>query len=246
MRLLYFDDSKRLTSSDFTGEKLPPYAILSHTWGADEFLFEDLVNDTGESKAGYEKIRFCGEQAARDQLQYFWVDTCCIDKWNLRELSHAINSMYQWYRGAVKCYTLLTDVSTPITSTELHQSTWEASFRKSRWFTRGWTLQELIAPISVEFFSSERQRLGDKDSLELLIHEITSIPVLALQGDSLEDFSLEERKAWMVGRQTLQEEDLAYSLIGIFSVSMEFRYGEGKEKALNRLQDEIEKGTAYT
>jgi hypothetical protein len=73
---------------------IPPYAILSHTWGDNEFLFKDLVNDTGKTKAGYGKILFCGEQAARDHVQYFWVDTCCIDKWNLPELLNAINSMF--------------------------------------------------------------------------------------------------------------------------------------------------------
>jgi hypothetical protein len=242
MRLLYFDSSGRLTSADFSRKTIPPYAILSHTWGDDEFLFEDLVNDTGKSKAGYEKILFCGEQAARDHVQYFWVDTCCIDKWNLRELSNAINSMFPWYKNAAKCYVFLSDVSIPMTDAQLHQNTWEASFRKSRWFTRGWTLQELLAPALIEFFSLERQRLGDKDSLEQQICEITGIPVTALRGDPLDDFSVPERKAWMECRQTTQEEDMAYSLIGIFGVSMEFRYGEGKKRALERLQEAMEKG----
>jgi hypothetical protein len=244
MRLLYFDSSRRLTSADFSRKAIPPYAILSHTWGEDEFLFEDLVYGTGESKAGYEKILFCGEQAAHDSLQYFWVDTCCINKWNLRELSNAINSMFQWYKNAAKCYAFLSDISTPATGAQLHQNAWETSFRKSRWFTRGWTLQELLAPTSIEFFSSQRQRIGDKVSLEQQICEITHIPVTALQGDALDKFSVPERMAWMVGRQTTQEEDMAYSLIGIFGVSMEFRYGEGKERALTRLQEEMEKGKA--
>jgi hypothetical protein len=127
-----------------------------------------------------------------------------------------------------------------------HQSTWEASFRKSRWFTRGWTLQELIAPASIEFFSLERRRLGNKESLEQQIHEITRIPVEALRGGPLEDFSVQDQRAWIVGRQITQEEDLAYSLIRVFSVSIDFRYGEGKERALSRLQEEMEKGTPYT
>jgi hypothetical protein len=232
MRLLYFDSSGRLTSADFSRKTIPPYAILSHTWGDDEFLFEDLANGTGKSKAGYEKILFCREQAARDHLQYFWVDTCCIDKWNLRELSNAINSMFQWYKNAATCYAFLLDVSTSVTDEQL---TWEASFRKSRWFTRGWTLQELLAPASIDFFSLERQRLGDKASLKQQIHEITRIPFTALRGNPLNEFSVSERKAWMVGRQTTEEEDMAYSLIGIFNVSMEFRYGEGKKRALDRL-----------
>jgi hypothetical protein len=244
MRLLYFDSSRKLTSADFSRKSIPPYAILSHTWGDDEFLFEDLVNGTGESKAGYEKIIFCGEQAAHDSLQYFWVDTCCIDKWKIPELSHAINSMFRWYKNAAKCYAFLSDVSAPTTDAQLHQDTWEASFRQSRWFTRGWTLQELLAPALVDFFSSERQRIGDKASLEQQICEITGIPITALRGDSLDEFSIPERMAWMVGRQTKEEEDIAYSLIGLFAVSMEFRYGEGKERALNRLRGEIGKGLA--
>jgi hypothetical protein len=245
MRLLYFDNSGKLSSKNFGQKKIPPYAILSHTWDVDEFLFEDLVNETGKSKAGYKKILFCGEQAACDHLQYFWVDTCCIDKWNLRELSNAINSMFQWYKNAEKCYVFLLDVSTPVTDVQLHQSQWESSFRASRWFTRGWTLQELLAPASIDFFSSEEQRLGNKDSLEKQISEIAGIPVTALQGDALDDISVPKRMAWMTGRQTTEEEYMAYSLIGIFGVSMEFRYGEGKERALKRSQDEIEKGTTY-
>jgi len=246
MRLLHFDSAERLTSTDFSRKTIPSYAILSHTWGDDEFLFEDLVNGTGKSKAGYEKILFCGEQAACDRLQYFWVDTCCIDKWNLRELSNAINSMFRWYKNAARCYVFLSDISTPMADVQLHQSIWEAAFRKSRWFSRGWTLQELIAPTSVEFFSLERQQLGDKESLEGLIYQITGIPAEALRGDPLENFSIKDRRAWMNGRETAQEEDMAYSLIGIFGVSMDFRYGEGKAKALQRLEEEVGNGTAYT
>ncbi len=245
MRLLHFDSPERLITTDFTRKTIPPYAILSHTWGSDEFLFEDLMNGTGKTKAGYEKVLFCGQQAACDHIQYFWIDTCCIDKWNIRELSNAINSMFRWYRNAAKCYVYLSDVSTPVTAPQ-NDSTWDISFQKSRWFTRGWTLQELIAPASVEFFSVERQRIGDKKSLEQQIREITHIPVEVLQGDLLENFSIKDRMAWMVGRQTTQEEDMAYSLIGIFGVSMEFRYGEGKDRALNRLQEEIEKGMPYS
>lgn len=244
MRLLHVDSSRGLISTDFSQKTIPPYAILSHTWGDDEFLFEDLVNGTGTSKAGYEKILFCGEQAARDHIQYFWVDTCCIDKWNLRELSNAINSMFRWYKSAAKCYAFLSDVSMPVADAQQRQDMWVESFRMSKWFTRGWTLQELLAPTSVDFFSLERQLLGNKQSLEQQIHEITHIPVRALQGDPLDEFSAHERMTWMEGRETKEEEDLAYALIGIFDVVMEFNYGEGKERASRRLQDEIEKGIA--
>ena len=181
MRLLLRSDTSEFSlTKDLVGNDLiPPYAILSHTWGADdeEVTFEDMTNGTGKDKPGYEKIRFCGEQARQDGLQYFWVDTCCINKANDAELSQAINSMFRWYRNATRCYVYLSDVSSPAfdTNNECNPRPWESDFRKSRWFTRGWTLQELLAPASVEFFSRERKRLGDKSSLKQQIHEITNI-----------------------------------------------------------------------
>jgi hypothetical protein len=155
MRLLVLSVTGELSlTEDLVGDvTIPPYAILSHTWGADtdEVTFEDLVNGTGKDKPGYKKIRFCGEQARQDDLQYFWVDTCCIKKANLPELSLAINSMFRWYQNAIRCYVYLSDISSPATGTndELTSQLWESDFRKSKWFTRGWTLQELLAPSSV-------------------------------------------------------------------------------------------------
>ena len=146
MRLLFFD-SGELFFKVFAGT-LPPYAILSHVWDKDEFTYDDLVNHAGTNKAGYEKIKFCAKQAAQDQLQYFWIDTCCINKWDVHERSKAINSMFRWYQNATKCYVYLADVSTSTTTDPPQHShdwgTWEVSFRTSKWFTRGWTLQELI------------------------------------------------------------------------------------------------------
>jgi hypothetical protein len=147
--------------------------------------FKDLMDGTGKSKAGYSKIQFCGEQARRDGLQYFWVDTCCIDKSNSTELAEAINSMFRWYEDGTKCYVYLPDVSRPRSdSANKSNEPWESTFRKSRWFNRGWTLQELIAPASIEFFSKEGEVLGNKASLERHICEITGIPVKALRGGS--------------------------------------------------------------
>jgi len=100
MRLLERNSARELSlTKDFVGDNIPEYAILSHTWGADteEVTFQDLINDTGKNKTGYGKIWFCEEQARRDGLQYFWVDTCCIDKSNSTELAEAINSMFRWY-----------------------------------------------------------------------------------------------------------------------------------------------------
>jgi hypothetical protein len=247
MRLLQYSNHGEFgLTKDFVGnDTIPPYAILSHTWGPDteEVTFEDLTNGTGENKPGYEKIRFCGEQARQDGLQYFWIDTCCIDKKNYAEHSHAINSMFRWYRNATRCYVYLSDVTIPLfdSNDEYNPRPWESDFRKSRWFARGWTLQELLAPASVEFFSRERKRFGDKSSLEQQIHEITGIPESALQGDLLSQFSVNERISWIVPRQTKLGEDKAYSLLGIFDVYIPPLYGEGMASAFKRLRKEINK-----
>ena len=244
MRLLELRNHSEFSLTKDLIDNIPPYAILSHTWGADteEVSFKDLISSTGESKSGYKKIQFCGEQARRDELQYFWVDTCCIDKSNSTELAEAINSMFRWYCIAAKCYVYLSDVSRPAFNA-VNQLPWESAFRKSRWFTRGWTLQELIAPASVEFFSRDWEQLGNKTSLERHIHEITGIPVKALKGSLLSDFSIVERMSWARRRQTTREEDEAYSLLGIFNVNIPLIYGEGREKALKRLREEIDKAS---
>jgi hypothetical protein len=244
MRLLKYEGDDRLTITSFDDNAIPRYAILSHTWGADaeEVTFGDLVEGGCKHKPGYKKIRFCGEQAQQDRLQYFWVDTCCINKSDKAELSSAIQSMFRWYQNATKCYVYLSDVSTKrrkagSLSTEF---TWEPAFRSSRWFTRGWTLQELVAPSTVEFFSQEWERLGDKISLTLLISKITGIPHQVLRG-TLAQFDIEERLRWKGDRKTKQKEDIAYSLSGICDVNIAPVYGEGEEEAFRRLHHEIQK-----
>jgi hypothetical protein len=146
--------------------------------------------------------------------------------------------MFSWYKRAKKCYALLSDVSVPTAEDIPRQSTWEASFRNSEWFKRGWTLQELIAPESVAFFSSDGYRLGDKTCLEQLVHEIIGIPIEALRG-CLESFSKDDRKAWAKNRETTEPEDRAYCLLGILGVSMLTSYGGGEERAMSRLNDEL-------
>ena len=244
MRLLERRDNDEFSlTKDLVGN-IPAYAILSHTWGDDdqEVSFKDFTEGSGKSKAGYQKIRFCGEQAARDGYRYIWVDTCCIDKSNNAELSEALNSMYRWYRNAAKCYVYLVDVSTNDQNpTKGPSQSGDEAFQKSRWFTRGWTLQELIAPQSVEFFSFEGKLLGDKRSLEGQIHEITGITVSALQGTPPSEFSVKERFSWAANRETTKEEDKAYSLLGIFDVFLPLIYGEGRENAFRRLQEEVDR-----
>ena len=245
MRLLKYNTTGEVSlTEDFPKNKIPRYAILSHTWGDEEVLFRDIMEARGKGKAGYAKIRFCGDRAREDGLQFFWIDTCCIDKSNNTELQEAINSMFRWYRDAVKCYVYLSDVSTPPSSAN-KESNWEPAFRASRWFTRGWTLQELIAPASVGFFSREGVRLGDKGSLEQHIHSVTKIPLTALRGSPLSTFSVDDRIAWIEKRQTTREEDKAYSLFGLFDVQMPLLYGEGEEKAFRRLREEIARGYAH-
>jgi len=229
-----------LVFCEITNEEDQAYAILSHTWLTDnneEVSFRDVEAGTGKSKAGWRKIQFCADQAAADGLRYFWIDTCCIDKSSSAELSEAINSMFRWYREAAKCYVYLSDVSAGKHS-QSSQLLRPRSFGQSRWFTRGWTLQELLAPRSVEFFSRDCKRLGDKSSLERQIHEITGIPVDAFQGN-LSQFSDNERMLWTKNRNTTKEEDQAYCLMGIFNVFLPVLYGEGKIHALERLREAI-------
>jgi hypothetical protein len=244
MRLLQYNNDGDFSLTEFFESDIPKYAILSHRWGAEEVTFKDLIDGTSKSKAGYNKIQFCGDRARRDGLQYFWVDTCCIDKSNSTELQEAINSMFRWYRYAIKCYVYLPDVLRPPSdSADGFNEPWESTFRKSEWFTRGWTLQELIAPALVDFFSKEGELLGNKVSLERHICEITGIPVNALRGSPLSDFSVTERFSWAASRKTYRQEDSAYSLLGIFDVNMPLIYSEGKDRAFQRLREEIEKAS---
>jgi hypothetical protein len=243
MRLLHYDEHGELGIVSFDDRAIPPYAILLHTWGADaeEMTFADLATGDGMAKRSYEKIHSCGQQAQQDCLQYFWVNTCCIDKTDKAELSHAIQSMFRWYQNARRYYVYMSDVSTGKGDWNhtLSEFNWEPAFRASRWFTRGWTLQELLVPSTVEFFSQEWVKLGDKTSLKLLIHKITSISLGALNGEPLSQFSVNERLRWKEGRETKREEDGAYSLQGIFSVDIAPVYGEGAAGAFRRFLDKI-------
>ncbi|KAL2069241.1 hypothetical protein VTL71DRAFT_15579 [Oculimacula yallundae] len=244
MRLLHRNEAGKLILSQFFGSNIPRYAILSHTWGADgeEVNFNDIGNDQARHKSGWTKLDFCEKQAISDRLKYFWVDTCCIDKSSSAELTEDINSMFRYYQEAIKCYVFLTDVSVedsygaPFWSDNAQRT----AFRNSRWFSRGWTLQELIAPVSVQFFSVERVLLGDKKSLEMEVYSSTGIDAAALQGIHLSNFGATQKMEWASRRNTTREEDGAYCLLGIFDVSMPLIYGEGRDKAFRRLYREIE------
>jgi hypothetical protein len=245
MRLLKRDNAggvsftKDLSESELRSYR---YAILSHTWGKDdeEVTYEDVMSGIGSSKPGIgsAKIRFCLQQTRQDKLDYFWVDSCCIDKKNLVELDRSLRSMFRWYSNAETCYVFLSDVPQADQREELGVD-WEQDFRFSRWFKRGWTLQELIAPTTVGFFSKHGTRLGTKASLEQQINRITHIPITALRGMALTDFTVQERRQWQEGRETREPEDLVYSLLGLLDVSMPVLYGEGRLKAWERLESAI-------
>lgn len=242
MRLLKLNTDGRFSLAWLSKDNIPPYAILSHTWGKedDEVTFKDIIDGTGDNKRGFQKLQFCSKQAKADNLHYFWLDTCCIDKSNNNELTTAINSMFRWYQNAARCYVYLSDVSVHTQDDQSLYIEWESAFHNSRWFTRGWTLQELLAPKIVEFYSRDHVRLGDKQLLEQQIYEITGIAIEALQGRDLGDFSVGERLQWGEKRQTTEEEDKAYCLLGIFGVFMSLIYGEGQVNATKRLLREIE------
>jgi hypothetical protein len=238
MRLLH---SLTLEFEEFGEEKKEPYAILSHRWGlpSDEVSYQEMLNQSGRQKSGFKKIKRCGEVANKNGLQYFWADTCCIDKTSSAELTQAINSMYFWYQQAEVCYAYLDDVSTPNGLTGLVEI--PKSLPNSKWFTRGWTLQELIAPKAVWFFSESWTEIGRKDNLVQELNRITGIHADALQpAAKMKQFSVAERMSWASNRVTTRTEDKAYCLMGIFDVNMPPLYGE-REKSFIRLQEEIMK-----
>jgi hypothetical protein len=242
MRLL---NAKTKRLEEFFEKDIPPYAILSHTWGKDEVLFKDITK--GRYNNDSDKIEGCCREALGSGFDYVWIDTCCIDKRSSAELSEAINSMFDWYGRAAVCYAYLADVHDTM-DLGVPEST--LAFRESKWWTRGWTLQELLAPRLVLFYNASWTRLGKKldsmfrgssptGSLNALITEITGIGIEYLNGYNRScNASIAEKMSWAALRQTTREEDVAYSLLGIFNVNMPLLYGE-KARAFHRLQEAI-------
>jgi hypothetical protein len=271
MRLLKTNTDDGLELQEFTGQGIPPYAVLSHRWEDGEVTYQDIKEEETVKRVlplinpqaylehmqrprvhpkGYSKVEGCCRQAKKVGLEYVWTDTCCIDKSSTAELSEAINSMFNWYCRAEVCFVYLSDVDGG-DNIEANDS----AFRKSVWFTRGWTLQELLAPAKVEFFASDWTSLGSKSGLYSLISSITDIDATALIRTAdqrsadpakaisdvqkvLGEFSIARRMSWASKRKTTRVEDIAYCLLGIFNVNMPLIYGEGS-KAFGRLQDEI-------
>lgn len=221
-------------------DAVPSYAILSHTWGKDneEVSFRDVQEGKLETDGALPvKLRGCCRQAKEDGFRYAWIDTCCIDKTNSVELHEAINSMFRWYMDAAICYAYLSDV--PANDNPRNSG---SKFFSSRWFKRGWTLQELLAPPKLRFYNSEWCYLGTKGDMCVTIERITGIPSPFLLGIAdLQAASVAQRMSWAAKRVTKRKEDIAYSLLGIFGVTMPMIYGEGGEKAFRRLQEQIMK-----
>ena len=219
MRLLHTSEQRLY---EFTDDRIPPYAILSHTWGDIEVTHHDFLQGTRTEKI----IRSCA-LAASESWNYIWIDTCCIDKSSSAELSEAINSMYRWYQMAEVCYAYLEDVSV---GANLER------FTASRWFTRGWTLQELVAPTRVIFLDHAWRTLGSKSSMLKEVSMATRIEPSQLAAPV--KASAAAKMSWMSRRRTTRIEDMAYCLMGLFEVNMPLLYGEG-ERAFARLQGEI-------
>ncbi|KAI8626886.1 heterokaryon incompatibility protein-domain-containing protein [Xylariaceae sp. FL1651] len=257
MRLL---NTSTFDLKSFTGQQIPEYAILSHTWGKDEILFEDVKFGPAhipQAKPGFSKVRDSCKKAQLDGYQYIWIDTCCIDKSSSAELSEAINSMFKWYHRSAVCYAYLADYD----AAEINDNL----LRDCKWFTRGWTLQELIAPAKVEFYNANWKCLGIRDLLASRLASITGISTTVLGRASgcrdhshaqnnakwciacgnvlaaLSLMSIAAKMSWASERQTTRGEDMAYCLMGLFEVNMPLLYGEGPEKAFQRLQEEIVK-----
>lgn len=227
-------DTVRL--EEFFESQVPRYAILSHTWEAgQEVSFQDMKAPQPPTHlSGYHKIKHTCVLAATEGIRHAWVDTCCIDKSSSAELTESINSMYRWYQESAVCYVYLSDLVS-----EEHAMDEDHGFSSCRWFTRGWTLQELIAPRNVIFFDASWACLGNLAQFMNVVCRITKIEQDVLSHRlRLEQISVAERMSWASGRQTTRLEDMAYCLLGIFEVNMPLIYGEGI-KAFRRLQEEI-------
>ncbi|OIW26663.1 HET-domain-containing protein [Coniochaeta ligniaria NRRL 30616] len=243
MRLI---KTSTLEMKEFMGDYESRYAILSHTWEKDEITFQEMLQtyDTNDirkanaikSKAGYLKIRKAAEVATSMAFEYIWIDTCCIDKSSSAELSEAINSMFRWYKKATVCIAYIADIGAHEVVIDLDG--FMIGFMDSKWFTRGWTLQELLAPVNLRFYLKDWKYFEDKSRITEELSHITGIDREVLLTGDVSSTCVAGRMSWASGRVTTRIEDMAYCLLGLFDVNMPLLYGEG-DKAFQRLQEEI-------
>lgn len=231
MRLL---NVTTLKLEEYLGADIPRYSILSHRWEDEELTFQGLVSGRYSELKGYQKVLSCCRLSRDEGYKYTWIDCCCIDKSSSAELTEAINSMFRWYKNAAVCYAYLSDVQGV------------SDLPASKWFERGWTLQELIGPDTVVFLNAQWREIGTRASLVTAISTITGIDESILGTtrprrditESLRQLSVAKKMSWAAMRVTTKVEDMAYCLMGLFDVNMPLIYGEG-DKAFRRLQKEI-------
>ncbi|KAI6167851.1 heterokaryon incompatibility protein-domain-containing protein [Pisolithus thermaeus] len=250
-------DPEEIVLKELDDEELAKikYGILSHCWGnrKEEVQYKEmdaLIRMGGPSRkklrqrSGYHKILRSCEQAWKDGLAWLWVDTCCINKESSAELSEALNSMFRWYEDSERCYVFLHDLDAKILPTISNSEMFPDSSGWPRWFSRGWTLQELVAPSVVHFFNKDWRFIGDKKHRAQTISSITRVPSRVLiHGLDAHRHSAAQIMSWAADRKTTRTEDRAYSLMGLFGVHMPMLYGEGKN-AFRRLQLEITRVTS--
>jgi hypothetical protein len=241
MRLLH---TSRLTI-EMVDERATPrvkYAILSHTWEDEEVTFQEMQNiqpDT-KRKKGYDKILKSCDRAKKGGFDWIWIDTCCIDKTSSAELSEAINSMFRYYDESAVCYAFLSDAggTQPIYCDNDPDNVMGRV--TPRWYSRGWTLQELITPRKVHFLNKHWEDIGTKEDHRPAIAPVSGIDEYALVGEDVSRITVARRMMWFAKRRTTRVEDIAYCMLGVFGVNMPLLYGEG-HNAFGRLQEEIVK-----
>ncbi|KIM67997.1 hypothetical protein SCLCIDRAFT_996781 [Scleroderma citrinum Foug A] len=239
---------RRAKVLEFGDDEVTEYAILSHRWIDQEVDYNEVVElvkmdeevrSEIRQRVGYQKIFQSCEQAKKDGYKWLWADTCCIDKRSSAELSEAINSMYRWYENSRICYAYLHDVPGSSFPTAVDHTRYHKSEGWPEWFSRGWTLQEMIAPRDVQFFNKDWHPIGDKRTLARTLSSATRVPQDILkEGLSSNRPCVAQIMSWAANRTTTRVEDRAYSLMGLLDVNMPMLYGEGK-KAFHRLQLEI-------
>jgi len=235
MRLI---NTSTLQFEEFYEPNLPDYVIVSHTWASEEVNHQEFLCASQDAfiqnRAGYHKIKWSCRVAKESGHAYLWIDTCCIDKTSAVELSEAINSMFRWYRGSAICYAYLADVN----ESDMQQNPKDA-LKRCRWVSRGWCLQELIAPANIMFYDKQWKPIGTKQQFAEELSQATNVDVQVLHDSScLNAIMVARRMSWAANRETARLEDMAYCLMGIFDVNMPMLYGEGS-KAFSRLQQQI-------
>lgn len=242
MWLIHTSSYKRQEFSD-----PPAYAIFSHRWLpshlGEELSFQEFSLEAIQTAASLAatKIRDACQIANGKGILWMWFDTCCIDKTNGQAYATAINSMYVWYARARTCIAYLEDVEDHPKPTTRHArgGLRTNEITKSNWFTRGWTLQELLAPLTLEFYDYSWKPIGTKQRLAAELQRPTRIDIRYLQDPrQLETASIAEKFSWMAGRTTSRVEDIAYSMVGLLGVTLTVELGEGVE-AFFRLQQTL-------